>query len=102
MNDSSICGLNEAAEVGSNESSASLRHPPTILLCALACWSSYVISVTMWWYFINVSRCCQALTLQASQASAVPGAAFSLPQFPRSGVINQKTEVSDQGRLHSI
>ena len=48
MNDSSIFGLNEAAKVGSNESSASLRHPPTILFCALASWSSDVFSVIMW------------------------------------------------------
>lgn len=102
MNDSSIFGLNESVKVGSNESSASLRHPPMIMFCALVCWSSNVISVITWWHFMNVSCCCQALTLQASQGSAVSGAAFSLAQFPRTGVINQETEVSDWGRLHSI
>jgi len=49
-----------------------------MLSCALACWSNNVISIIMWWYFIKVSRCYQALTLQASQASAVLGAAFYL------------------------
>lgn len=38
----------------------------------------------------------QVLALQASQALAIPGAASSLAQLPRPGVVNQESEEAAQ------